>query len=477
MKQHEFIIAGKPRKSAELRQVRFPFNDEVVAEVHQASNADIEDAVQAAVRGFEVTRKLPAHARSRILFRLLDEMERRTEEIVDALILEGGKTHATARGETQRAMETVRISAEEAKRITGEIIPIDSAAAGEGRLGFVRRLPLGPVLGISPFNYPLNLACHKLAPAIAAGNSFILKPASATPLSGLLLGEMTLAAGYPEEALSVITTPGSRAESLVRDPRIAYFTFTGSSDVGWHLKSVAGRKRVGLELGGNAAAIVHADANIDYAVKRIVLGGFTNSGQNCISVQRVFLHRPVFDEALEKIIAGIKALRTGDPRETQTDVGPMIDRAAAEEAMGKIQEAVSQGARILVGGKCDGAMFEPTALGDTTPDMRVNREELFAPVITISPYSDFDEALALANNTDFGLQSGIFTQNMNRIMRAFEELQVGGLQINDVSTFRVDMMPYGGVKGSGIGREGPRYAIEEMTEMKLMVVNLPGGRE
>jgi acyl-CoA reductase-like NAD-dependent aldehyde dehydrogenase len=288
---------------------------------------------------------------------------------------------------------------------------------------------------------------------------------------------MVLEAGYPEEALSVLTTPGALAERLVTDPRISYFTFTGSSDVGWHLKGVAGRKRVGLELGGNAAAIVHEDAQLDYAVGRIVNGGFTNAGQNCISVQRVLLHRPIYAPMLEKLVAGIKALRFGDPRDAQVDVGPMIDEQAAAEAYQKVKEAVAQGAQIIVGGTCQGTMFEPTALIQTTPQMRVNREELFAPVITITPYDDFDEAIALANDTDFGLQSGLFTQNINRIMRAYEEIEVGGLQVNDVSTFRVDQMPYGGVKGSGIGREGPRYAIEEMSETKLMVLNLPGGKE
>ncbi|GAB4533912.1 MAG: aldehyde dehydrogenase family protein [Anaerolineae bacterium] len=477
VRQYEFIVGGRKRKSDEIREVRFPYNGEVIAEVYQASDQDLEDAVVCAVRGFEITRKLPSHTRSRILYNLLEQMEKRTEELVETLTMEGGKTQNVARGEVGRAKETVRVAAEEARRIGGEIIPIDWAEAGEGRIGFVRRFPVGSVLGIAPFNYPLNLACHKLAPAIAAGNSFILKPASATPLSGLLLGEMALEAGFPPEALSVVNCPGARAEKLVSDPRIAFCTFTGSSEVGWHLKSVAGRKRVGLELGGNAAAIVHEDANVDYAVGRIAVGGFTNAGQNCISVQRVLLHRPIYNEALEKLLDRIDSLKVGDPRDPEVEIGPMIDEGAASQAFAIVKEAVEQGATILLGGTCEGTMFQPTVLGDTRPDMRVNREEIFAPVITVTPYDDFDEALALANDTDYGLQSGLFTQNVNRIMRAFEEIEVGGLQINDVSTFRVDQMPYGGVKGSGVGREGPRYAIEEMTEMKLMVLNLPGGRE
>lgn len=475
VRQYPFIIAGKHRKSSEIVEVRFPYDNEVIAEVFQASDADLEEAVQSAVKGFEITRKLPSHKRSQILYNLLALMEKRMDDLVSALVMEGGKTQNVAKGEASRAMETVRVAAEEAKRVGGEIVPIDWTEAGEGRLGMVRRFPLGPVLGIAPFNYPLNLSCHKLAPAIAAGNSFILKPASATPLSGLILGELVLEAGFPPEALSVVTCRGSKAEKLVADPRIAYFTFTGSSEVGWHLKSISGRKRVGLELGGNAAAIVHEDANIPYAVSRIANGGFTNAGQNCISVQRVLIHRPVYNQTLELLLDRISEMKVGDPRDPEVVIGPMIDEWAAKEAFEKVEEAVAQGAQIVLGGKCEGTMFQPTVLVNTTPEMKVNRTELFAPVITVTPYDEFEEAIQLANDTDFGLQSGIFTQNMNRVLHAFEEIEVGGLQVNDVSTFRVDQMPYGGVKGSGIGREGPRYVIEEMTEMKLMVINMPGG--
>lgn len=470
-----FLIGGEWRTSDDVLDVRFPYTNEVVGRVCQAGDRDLEDAIVAAQRGFQITRKLPTHQRARILMNLLDRMVQRREELIETLILEGGKARKVAVGEVARAMETVRVAAEEAKRIHGEIISLDWTEAGERRQGFVQRLPLGPVLGIAPFNYPLNLACHKLAPAIAAGNSFILKPASATPLSALLLAEMTLEAGYPPEALSVVICRGAKAEKPVADPRIRFFTFTGSSEVGWHLKNIAGRKRVGLELGGNAAAIVHEDANLDYAAGRIAVGGFTNAGQNCIAVQRVLLHRPIYNQALELLLDRISQLKTGDPRDPDTDVGPMIDQGAADEAMARVREAIDQGAQVLLGGTCEGRLFRPTVLGNTTPAMRVNREEIFAPVITVTPYDTFDEAIRLANDTDYGLQSGLFTQNVNRIMQAFEEIEVGGLQINDVSTFRVDQMPYGGVKGSGVGREGPRYAIEEMTEMKLMVLNLSGG--
>lgn len=471
----KFLVGGEWRSSAETLDVIFPYTNEVADQIYLASDADLEDAVQAAERGFALTRKMPSHQRSQILYNLLAQMEARYDELVDALVCEGGKTLNVAKGETGRAMETIRVSAEEAKRINGEILSMDWTAAAENRVGMVRHLPLGPVLGIAPFNYPLNLTCHKLGPAIAAGNSFILKPASNTPLSALLLAEMVLEAGYPAEALSVVPCPGARAEKLVSDERIKYFSFTGSSEVGWHLDSVSGRKRVGLELGGNAAAIIHEDANIEYAVRRITVGGFTNAGQNCISVQRVLVHRPVYEQTLNMLLEHISQIKVGDPREADTAVGPMIDEWAAQEAMEKVQAAVAAGATIALGGTREGTMFQPTVLTNTTPEMSVNREELFAPIITVIPYDTFDEALTLANDTDFGLQSGLFTQNMNRIMRAFEEVEVGGLQINDVSTFRVDQMPYGGVKGSGVGREGPRYVIEEMTEMKLMVLNLPGG--
>jgi len=473
----ESIIGGKKRKSDQTKEVRFPYNQEHVAEVYQASDQDIEDSITCAIQGFEITRKLPAHARSQILLNLHKQIELNTDRLVDTLVHEVGKTVTVARHEVRRSKETVLDAAEEAKRINGEIIATDGTEGGVGRMAFVRRVPLGPVLGVTPFNFPFSLAIHKLAPAIAAGNSFILKPPSATPLSGLILGEMVLEAGFPPEAISVVTCPGSRAERLVSDPRIKFFSFTGSSQVGWHLKRILGLKRHALELGGNAATIVHEDANLDYAADRITNGGFANAGQNCIAVQRVLLHKPIYDEMLQKLLFRIAALKVGDPRDPQTDIGPMIDVEAAKEAYRKVEEAVSAGAEIQLGGRCDGTMFYPTVVVNTTPDMRLNRDEVFAPVITIIPYDDFDQALSLANDTDYGLQAGLFTQNMNRIMRAFETIEVGGLQVNDSSNFRVDQIPYGGVKGSGIGREGPRFTIAEMTEIRLMILNMRGGLE
>jgi len=477
MDTYPILLGGEKKTTTETIPVRFPYTGELYCTVCQATSNDLKAAVTCAVAGFEKTKRLPAHARAEILHNLADGIHRRSAELIDVLIMEGGKTRKFATSEVARAETTVRTSAEEAVRIYGEIIPLDLSRDTEGRTGFLRRFPLGPVAGIVPFNFPLNLACHKLAPAIAAGNSVILKPASATPVSSLLLGEMALEAGLPEAAISVVPCTGARAEALARDPRVAFLSFTGSCTVGWHLREIAGRKKVGLELGGNAAVIVHEDANLPFAAQRIVTGGFVNAGQVCISVQRVLAHRSIYEEFVEQILAGTKALKVGDPRDPATDVGPMIDRLKAEEAYRKVQEAIRQGARALTGGTLEETMFAPTVLADTTPEMRVNREEVFAPVISVAPYDDFDEAVRLANTGEYGLQVGIFTQNINRAMRAYAEMDVGGVIVNDISTFRTDQMPYGGAKGSGIGREGPRFAIEEMSELRLMVINRDGGVE
>jgi acyl-CoA reductase-like NAD-dependent aldehyde dehydrogenase len=475
--QYSFLIGGEWCTSEQTLEVHFPYNDEIITRIYQGSDADMEAAIVMAGKGFAKTRKLSSYQRSTILFQLLDQMERRTEELTETLVMEGGKALGVAQGEVARAKETIRVSAEEAKRVGGELVPIDWTRAGEGRLGMVRRFPIGVIGCISPFNYPLNLSCHKIGPAIAAGNSFILKPPSATPLSGLLLGEMLLETDYPCQAINVLPCKNQVAQKLVTDDRVAFITFTGSSEVGWKLKSLAGHKRVTMELGGNAAAIVHEDADLEYAVSRIANGGMANAGQNCISVQRVYLHRPIYNPTLEMLLDKISTFKVGDPRLADTVVGPMITRAAAEEAYQKIQEAVAQGAKIVYGGRLEGAFLYPTVLTDTTPQMRVNATEIFAPVVTVAPYDTWDEALTLANTTDFGLQSGIFTKDIDRIMQAYEEIEVGGLQVNDVSTFRVDQMPYGGVKNSGSGREGPKYAIEEMTEPKLLVMNLQASKK
>jgi len=473
--QYRFLVGGEWRGSDEMLDVRFPYTGEVVTKVFVAGERDLDDAAVAAVAAFSITRTLPAHARRRILEKMADGIRERAGELTDVLILEGGKTLKFAMAEVARAEETLRISAEEATRLGGGILALDRTPDTAGRTGFLRRFPVGPVLGIVPFNFPLNLACHKLGPAIAAGNPVILKPASATPVSALILGEIAREAGVPEGAVSVLPCPGGRAERLVRDDRIAFVSFTGSGPVGWHLKEIAGKKRVGLELGGNAAVVVHEDADLAYAAGRIVTGGFVNAGQVCISVQRVLVHRPVYSRMRDLILELTRALRVGDPRDPACDVGPMIDEGTAMEAGEKVREAESQGARILAGGTREGSLFAPTILEGTGPDMRICREEAFAPVISLVPYDDFGEALRIVNDGRFGLQAGIFTQDVNRAFRAWEELDVGGVIVNDIPTFRADVMPYGGTKDSGTGREGPRYAIGEMTEPRLMVINRPPG--
>ncbi len=471
MKEYLVLVGGEWKESGEIAEVRFPYSGETVARVSLASGAQLDAALSAARRGFEQTKKFSARERYDILSALADLISRRSGDFSEMLTLEAGKTRAAAGVEVSRAVETLRISAEESRRITGEVLPLDWTRDAEGRLGITRRFPVGPVLGITPFNFPLNSACHKLGPAIAAGNPFILKPATATPVTSLMLGELALEAGLPGEAVSVLPCPGERAEALVRDPRVAFVTFTGSPDVGWHLKQIAGRKRVCLELGGNGPVIIHEDAPLRYAVERVVTGGFSSAGQVCIAVQRVFLHRAIRDAFMDLLLDRVDRLKVGDPRDDTTDIGPMISAGAAERAWQKIGEAVSGGAELLCGTPPKGPLFSPAVLAGTTPEMRVNREEAFAPFITVTPYETFEQAIRLATETEYGLQMGVFTRDITRVLSAFEKSEMGGIMINDISSFRVDAMPYGGVRLSGTGREGPRYAIEEMTELRTMVIN------
>ena len=467
---HSFLVGGEWRTTSRVLEVHFPYNNEVTECVCLAGDEDCEDAMKAALSGFRKMRLMPAYERATILERMASGIAHSADELAECLVRECGKTRLLAGIEVMRAAETLRISAGEATRTEGEIIPLDSTEHGEGRTGFLKRVPAGPVLCITPFNFPLNLACHKIGPAIAAGNSFILKPASKTPLSAIILGRIALEAGMPPEAVSVLPCEATLAERLVRDHRIAVLSFTGSPDVGWHLRAIAGQKRVALELGGNAAVIVHEDADLEKAAARIAEGGCMNAGQVCISVQRVFLQNSIYNRCLEMIADRMKSLRTGDPRDPETEIGPMISEEAAETAEKKVTAAVRGGAEVVTGGRRSGTLFEPTLLVATTPDMAVNRNEVFAPIITVTPYETFTEAISRANNSEYGLQMGIFTDDMNRIMEAFGSAEVGGLIINDIPSFRTDPMPYGGVKLSGMGREGPRHAIEEMTERRFMVI-------
>ncbi len=466
------LIGGEWRGSDDVMEVRFPYDGSLVDAVSMASAADMDDAMAAAAKGFEVTRRLPSHKRSEILQNMVRLLRERFDEVVDAMIMEGGKNRKTAVGETSRALETLKVSSEEARRIGGEVFSIDWTAAGENRQGFTRRLPVGTVLGITPFNYPINLACHKIGPAIAVGNPIILKPAEKTPLSSVILAEIVLEAGYPPGAFSMINAWGRDTEMMVTDPRIAMISFTGSGSVGWMLKSKAGQKKVALELGGNAGLIVHNDADLAVAAGEAAAGGFANAGQNCISVQRLLVQKDVFEEFTDLFVDQVKALEVGDPRDADVDIGPMISPRDAERAESWVNEAQRAGASLLFGGKRDGTMFPPTVMTETSPDMRVNCQEVFAPVVTVSPYDTWDDAVATINDTPYGLQAGLFTNDVKRIMDAWERIEVGGLQVNSASTFRVDHMPYGGIKASGYGREGIKFAMEDMTELRLMVLNL-----
>lgn len=470
MHDGEFIICGKRKKSENSLDVINPYTGSVFERVCLCEEDDIEEAVSGSREAFRKTSALAGYERMRILERLEKLIEENKDEFTDILINEGGKVRALASAEVDRAAETIKISAEEAVRQTGEIIPLDRTEGGRGCTCLSKRFPIGTVLAITPFNYPLNLACHKIGPAIAAGNPFILKPASKTPVSGLLLGELVLEAGYPPEAVSVVPCKSHLAEKMASDERIAFLSFTGSPDVGWHLRSVSGRKKVSLELGGNAAVIVHDDADPESAVSRIATGACANAGQVCISVQRIYIQNNIYEEFIEKLSRAFESLKCGDPFDPETFVGPLFSEESAIEAWEKIGDALSGGAKIVSGGKFDGKIITPTILKDTTPEMKVNSTEIFAPVITVTPYEEFKDAVDLVNNSIYGLQAGVFTSDIGNAFYAYENIETGGVIINDIPTFRVDVMPYGGIKMSGTGREGPRYAIEEMTEQKIMVL-------
>lgn len=469
---HGFLLNGQPVDSGSLQPVHSPYTGEVFANVVLASRAQAEEAIAGAVQAFELTRKLPAYQRQRVLNQVSDQIAFHAEDFARTMAMEAGKPIKAARAEVARAIFTFSVAAEEATRIYGEYLPLDASENAAGRWGIVRRFPIGPISAITPFNFPLNLVAHKIAPAIAAGCTMVLKPAPQTPISALMLARLVHDAGWPPGALNVLPLTNEDAAPLIEDERIKMFTFTGSNTAGWALKDRAGKKRVTLELGGNAAAVIHSDADLEYAAERCVVAGFSYSGQNCISAQRILVHEPVYDRFLELLLARVQRLRTGDPMEESTDIGPLIRESDAFRAESWLDEAVSAGARLLCGGKRHGSIIEPTVLTATHPEMKVNCMEVFAPIKTVEPYRTFDEALQRVNDTPFGLQAGVFSRDMKLIFRAFEEVEAGGVMANDVPTFRTDQMPYGGIKESGQGREGLRYAIEEMTERRLLVLNL-----
>lgn len=470
--EYKFIIGSDRRTSKIVKDILNPYNNELVAKVYYAEESDIEEAINVAQDAFRITKTLPAYRRAEILENVSRILSNRKTELANLMTAESGKPITYSLAELDRAIFTFKYASEEAKRITSETIPLDLAAHSEKRFGIVRRFPIGPILAITPFNFPLNLVAHKVAPAIAAGNTIVLKPAPQAPLLALILAEIVLEAGAPAGMLNVLPCSNELAEKMVRDERFKLLTVTGSDKVGWFLKSIAGKKKVLLELGGNAGVIVDKSADVRSIVKRIALGAFGQSGQSCIKVQRVYVSEEITDEFTEIFLSSTKEIRYGDPTKSETISGPLIEKSAADRVEHWINEAVSSGAKILTGGNRSGLVIEPTVVADVKPDMKIVCEEIFGPVVTLHTFKLFEDAVSEINNSKYGLQAGVFSNDFKNIMFAFENLAVGAVVVNDFPTYRIDHMPYGGVKNSGIGREGLKYAIEEMTESKLLVLNL-----
>jgi len=472
MSNWPIFVAGAWVDSATPLEVRAPYDDALVGTTWLGQAPDLDRASDAAVAAAPAIAAMPAYERAALLRRVSDTLRERREPLAAVLAAEAGKPLRDAGAEVDRASLTFSVAADESQRMMGEVLPLDLAPAGARRFALTRRFPLGAIAGISPFNFPLNLVAHKLAPAIAAGNAIVLKPATRTPLSALALARIIDEAGLPKGALSVVPLARDVGDRLVTDSRFKLLTFTGSPAVGWAMKSRAGNKRVVLELGGNAGVIVDRDANVEAVVKRLVAGGFSYAGQSCISVQRIYVHDALYERLSAQIVAAVEQLRVGDPLDPATDVGPLIDAGEADRIAAWIQEAVVAGARVLTGGQRIGrACYAPTVLADVPAAAKVCAEEAFGPLVGVYRYSEFPEAIDAINRSRFGLQAGVFTNTLSHALQAFERLDVGGVILNDVPAYRMDHMPYGGVKDSGLGREGPRYAIEEMTELKLLVVN------
>jgi len=470
MKTYQMFLNGQFCNGVVLRDIVQPYNNKPFAKVYFGNEVILEEAIVGAEKAFKTMKSTPSHVISDILRKVSQKLNARSEEFAKIIALEAGKPIKTARGEVGRAIHTLMLGAEECLRIAGEVIPMDQKPYGEARFGTVKRFPLGVVGAITPFNFPLNLVAHKLSPALAAKNTVVLKPASQTPISALLLSELFMEAGLPEGALQVIPAKGSAGEILARDPRVKMLSFTGSPAIGWRLKELAFHKKVALELGGNAGVIVHSDVDITTAVDSIAKAGFLYAGQSCISAQRVFIHQSIYNEVVEGLIKKTESFIIGDPLDENTDIGSMISEDEAKRVESWLAEAVSEGAKVLTGGKREGSVYRPTILENTRAGMKVNCLEVFAPVITVTPYEDFEEAVKAVDNSKYGLQAGVFTKDIDRIRYAFENIEVGGVIIGDVPTYRIDHMPYGGVKESGNAREGVRYAIDEMTEPRLIIL-------
>lgn len=469
----KMYVGGKWVDKPKKIEVRHPFDNHVVDTVPRADIADVNTALEAAVRGAKAMAQLTAWERYQILKKTADKLEARAEEFARTITLEEGKVIAEGRFEVGRAVQTLLLSAEEAKRIHGETVPLDATPGVKNVFGFTLRVPCGVVVAISPFNYPLNLMVHKVAPAIAGGNAVVMKPPSGTPLSALKLTELLLECGLPPEAISCLTGPGGEVgDALCRDPRVRKISFTGSVPVGKHICEIAGLKKVTMELGSNSPIIVMPDADLNKVAEAIAATGYSNAGQVCISTQRVIAQAKVYDAVLTATKSKVEALTTGNPLDEKTKVGPMIHEQEAMRVEQWVQEAVKGGGRIVTGGVRKGAIYTPTIVADVKSEMRISCEELFGPAVAFTPFNVVDEALALANNSQFGLAAGVFTESVDTAMRFARELETGNIHINWGPAWRADLMPYGGLKDSGFGKEGPRYAVEEMTELKMVVLHL-----
>ncbi len=470
--EYKLFFDGKWAEGKEVKEIKSPFDQSIVGNVHFGGIEQVLEAIETAHKAFHQTKMLSSFERAKALEYVAQQIAQNREDLARSITLCAGKAIKSARVEADRAVNTFQIAAEEAKRMNGEIIPLDLSAQTTGRWGLVRRFPIGTMVGITPFNFPLNLVAHKVAPAMASGNTILLRPATQVAMTSGILAKIISESEYPAGGFNYIPCGYEAAEAFLEDDRIKKITFTGSPDIGWELKKRAHKKRVTLELGGNAAVIIEPDANLEFALPRTVLEAYAYSGQICISIQRIFLHTKIYDKFMAQFVDATTKLKVGDPMEESTDIGPMINLDAARQTEEWVEEAVENGARLVCGGIRDGAMFEPTILENVKPELRISCQEAFAPVVVVYPYEDFESALRSVNDSIYGLQAGVFTNNLKKAFQAYETLDVGGVICNDIPTFRIDHMPYGGVKESGFGREGLKYAIEEMTELKLLALNL-----
>ncbi|WP_121660758.1 aldehyde dehydrogenase family protein [Metabacillus litoralis] len=468
----QLFINGEWIGTESYKDLLSPYNNEKIAEIASATEEDVDKAIAAAYQTNEIMAEMPAHQRASILEKVANLIEERADEAAKIISAEAAKPYKTALSEVSRTVATYKFSAEEAKRIHGETIPLDAAVGGENRIAYTVREPIGVIGAITPFNFPMNLVAHKVGPAIASGNTVVLKPAEQTPLSSLFLADIFKEAGLPDGALNIVTGKGSVVgEKIVKDDRVKKISFTGSPAVGIGIRNKAGLKRVTLELGSNAAVIIDQGIDLDKIIDRCVMGAFSFQGQVCISLQRVYIHESLYEQFVEKMVAATKQLKIGDPLDPNTDVSALISPRDVDRALAWIEEAKQGGAKVLTGGAAEGNVLQPTILTDVDAKLKVSCQEVFAPIVLINKVSSVEEAISNVNDSQYGLQAGIYTDNIHTALMATKKLHVGGVMVNDIPTFRVDHMPYGGVKESGVGREGVKFAIEEMTEQKLVVFN------